>query len=290
MPRTVFTHYLPLIPAWLAFGLGSPLGGNEPKLWIDPQAQVAFFQALSSQARRPANPSQLGEDERRHTPTIEAPAIVENGQMVMVTVAVDHPMEVAHHIRRIILYDPHSLMKLKYVADLAPDGGRPYLSASLRLAKSTQLEALAECNLHGLWLGQSRYIRVGVSGCSVLTGPPVRGVAEPVLRVHSGGKTSQGEAGPIQLRLRHPMESGMAMDDQDRIQRKYEPFFVQRLEIRADGRKVASFSMGPGLSHNPILGFRLRSGLGKTLELQATNTEGQRFETRIALGAFLEGW
>jgi len=105
----------------------------------------------------------------KHSPVIEAPESVKAGEFFTVTAglgkAIAHPNTVQHHIRWISLYFlpegaklPIHLAHAEFTAhgDSAGDAEgpaftNPNMSADVKLAKSGVFQAVAYCNIHGVW-------------------------------------------------------------------------------------------------------------------------------------------
>lgn len=114
----------------------------------------------------------------KHVPVIECPSIVKTDQLfdVLVSVgqAVGHPNTTEHHIRWIMLcFHPEGEKAVLQAglfeftahgesikgANQGPVFTHHKAVATLKLTKSGTLQALAFCNIHGLW-ESSREIRV----------------------------------------------------------------------------------------------------------------------------------
>ncbi len=105
----------------------------------------------------------------KHAPVIEAPEKVKAGEFFTVQAglgkAIAHPNTLQHHIRWITLYYLPEGAKLAIQLDHAeftahgdsttdqpgPALTNPSMSASLKLAKSGVLQAVAYCKIHGVW-------------------------------------------------------------------------------------------------------------------------------------------
>ncbi len=114
----------------------------------------------------------------KHVPVIECPDSVKPDQLFDVTLsvgqAVGHPNTTEHHIRWIMLYVQPEGEKAAIQAgqfeftahgesakgaNQGPVSTHHKATATLKLVKSGTLQALAYCNIHGLWQS-SREIRV----------------------------------------------------------------------------------------------------------------------------------
>ena len=105
----------------------------------------------------------------KHAPMIDAPAEVRAGEVFTATVhlgaAIAHPNTPQHHIAWMALYylpeggrQAIELARAEFSAhgasmtgDPGPAVSQPRFSADVQLAKGGTLQALAYCNLHGLW-------------------------------------------------------------------------------------------------------------------------------------------
>jgi superoxide reductase len=105
----------------------------------------------------------------KHAPVIEAPDTVKAGEFFTVTAglgkAIAHPNTAQHHISWISLYYLPEGAKLAIqlahgefsahgdsTTDQAgPALTNPNMTTSLKLAKSGTLQAVAYCNIHGVW-------------------------------------------------------------------------------------------------------------------------------------------
>lgn len=83
-----------------------------------------------------------GEAQEKHVPVIEA----SNGDVEVKVCSVPHPMEEAHYITAVELYDGGDLIKK---VELKP-GDKP-VTTFKGVQFSDNLKALAYCNLHGIW-------------------------------------------------------------------------------------------------------------------------------------------
>lgn len=113
----------------------------------------------------------------KHAPVIEAPESIKAGETFTVTAglgkAIAHPNTPQHHISWIALYflpeGSRQAIQLAHAefsvhGDSASDEAGPALThpsmvASLQLTRSGTLQAVAYCNLHGVW-ESSREIKV----------------------------------------------------------------------------------------------------------------------------------
>ena len=286
MPKGAEKNFIRIllgVVCWIFVGFAQ--GAEKGKVAVEPDfsrpdGQEAYIAELVQSAKDP-------QGDKQHTISFDVPPVVEDGSMVPVSLWLDHPMEPDHHIRSIAFFDEASLIKLKAVAHFSPENGRAQLSTSIRLAKSTRLTAVAVCSLHGRWLSVSPQIQVGESGCGAAISRPTPNFSGNIFRVKFSGRGKKGKPLRVNLTVRHPMESGITVDEEGKTTRSFPAFFMKDLQVFYEGKLVIEFRLGPGLSNNAALGFTLQTDEDGPLKLKGTNTEGQSFEDSISLKARL---
>lgn len=124
------------------------------------------FESISYDAdvKKALNPEKMDEMELMHVPVVDLPIIAEDGRYVPVKVRVNHPMTPEHYIKSIEIIDDVSPIRSKGRFNLTYRNGEAYLMTRIKLAKSATVTAIAECNLHGKWAGES-FIKVTLGGC-----------------------------------------------------------------------------------------------------------------------------
>jgi superoxide reductase len=101
-----------------------------------------------------ADPANMTDMMRKHTPVIDAPDKVAAGQAFTVTMkvggidGVEHPNVLGHWINWVALYaGDRPLARVEF----APAVPLPQTTLSLVLDESTNLLVVASCNMHGVW-------------------------------------------------------------------------------------------------------------------------------------------
>ena len=102
------------------------------------------------------NPEDMDDLEKKHTPVIKAPASVEPGEEFEVEVALgeylDHPNEHNHFIQWVELYSGDTFLGRQ---EFASERANPVANFKVTLDHVHNLRAVAHCNLHGTWEGES---------------------------------------------------------------------------------------------------------------------------------------
>jgi len=103
---------------------------------------------------RPADPANMTDLEKKHTPVIECPETVKAGEPFEVRIRVGempHVMEEAHHIQWIDLYFGENFNAR---ITLTPVFSRPEVSVTLVKGgkhRTSTLRVIERCNMHGQW-------------------------------------------------------------------------------------------------------------------------------------------
>ena len=117
----------------------------------------AFTRDLFAGVNAPSDPQNLTDLEKRHIPSVQAPACVQRAERFSVTVEVGkslpHVNDRRHFIEFIELYaDRFFLARI----DLTAVNTHPKATLAISLSgPAKQLRAYARCNMHGVWVGAS---------------------------------------------------------------------------------------------------------------------------------------
>ena len=94
----------------------------------------------------------------------EISPLVENGNAVPVSVAVESPMTAGDHVRRIALFNEKNPQADIAVFNLGPRAGRAHVATRIRLATSQVVVALAEISNGSFWIDKASVI-VTLAAC-----------------------------------------------------------------------------------------------------------------------------
>ena len=95
---------------------------------------------------------------------LELPPLVENGNVVPVTVSVDSPMTASEHVRAIHLFAEKNPQPYVASFHLGPRAGRARVATRIRLADSQQVVAVAELSDGSFWSASASSV-VTISAC-----------------------------------------------------------------------------------------------------------------------------
>ena len=97
---------------------------------------------------------------------VSVPAISENGYSVPIAVAVDSPMTLEDHVRRIAIISEANPLTVIAQFELGPRAALAKVSTRVRLADSQRIYAVAEMNDGTLWRGYGHSI-VTLAACVI---------------------------------------------------------------------------------------------------------------------------
>ena len=96
--------------------------------------------------------------------TLEVPPLVENGNTVPLSVAVESPMTEADHVRAIAVFNERNPQPHVLTVRLGPRAGRAALATRIRLATSQRLVAVAAMSDGGFWMDSAQVV-VTLAAC-----------------------------------------------------------------------------------------------------------------------------
>lgn len=82
---------------------------------------------------------------------LEVPPLIENGNSVVLSVAVDSPMTEADHVKAIHVFAPGNPLPLVVSVHLGPRAGRARFTTRVRVADSQTLSAVAQLSDGSFW-------------------------------------------------------------------------------------------------------------------------------------------
>jgi sulfur-oxidizing protein SoxY len=95
---------------------------------------------------------------------VDFPPIAENGSVVPISVTVDSPMTPASYVKNIYIVADKNRIPFVTRVTLAPEAGRAFMGANIRLGETGDLRAIAEQS-DGTLLMVKREVKVTVGGC-----------------------------------------------------------------------------------------------------------------------------
>jgi sulfur-oxidizing protein SoxY len=96
--------------------------------------------------------------------TLDIPSLVENGNTVPLTVAVDSPMTDADHVKTIHIFNEKNPQPHVITIALGPRAGKARVATRIKLADTQQIVAIAEMSDGSFWTASADVI-VTIAAC-----------------------------------------------------------------------------------------------------------------------------
>jgi Sulphur oxidation protein SoxZ len=171
------------------------------------------------------------------------------------------------------------------VFHFTPANGHAYVAFQARVDEGpSAVTTIAHCGRHGRFTTTAPVtIAEGGGGC--VAGPPALlhpGVDEiqgPIIRIPqlvADGEIRGGEIIDVQVKIRHPNRTGLALRD-GRFVQDAEPFHLTEMDVVYDGERVSRFVLTAALSDSPMITCKLLARRRADVRVTLTNTRGQRF-------------
>jgi sulfur-oxidizing protein SoxY len=160
-----------------------------------------------------------------------------------------------------------------------PGEAEPYIGLRIKVEQSTPIRAAARTP-DGVWHVAARMIDAAGGGCSApAAAHSNRDWMTTLGKTKAKVTRTEGDEARITLRIRHPMDTGLA----DGIP----VFYLHDLDIRTGGgQEVASLEAYEPVSENPTFTFKARLATGETrLAVHGRDTEGNRYAMSIPVPA-----
>ena len=144
----------------LACGAASVAAATKVRAQIDPNQQALRKAAMQEALRRIVGDAPV----RRGRVKLELPPLIDNGNSVPLSVAVESPMTPLDHVKAIHVFTEKNPLPDVVSAHLGPRAGRARLSIRVRLADTQTVLAIAQLSDGSFW-SDSADVVVTLSAC-----------------------------------------------------------------------------------------------------------------------------
>ncbi len=144
----------------LACGAASIAAATKAGAQIDPNQQALRKAAMQEALRRVVGDAPV----RRGRVRLELPPLIDNGNSVPLSVAVESPMTLSDHVKAIHVFTEKNPQPDVVSAHLGPRAGRARLSTRVRLADTQTVLAIAQLSDGSFW-SDSAEVVVTLSAC-----------------------------------------------------------------------------------------------------------------------------
>ena len=180
-------------------------------------------------------------------------------------------------VRKLYLVIDRNPSPVGGVFEFGPAAGDVEIETRVRVEDYTWVRAIAE-SADGTLVSARKFIKAA-GGCSAPAGKSLQerlaGLGQMKWRIDEPADANAPV--PVLLMIRHPNNSGLAMDQATRL---YDPpYFIRNVRITHDDELVLSANVDFSLSENPVLRFTVRPGAQRGLRAVAVDTDDRRFES-----------
>ena len=144
----------------LACGAASVAAATKVRAQIDPNQQALHKAAMQEALRRVVGDAPV----RRGRVKLELPPLIDNGNSVPLSVAVESPMTLSDHVKAIHVFTEKNPLPDVVSAYLGPRAGRARMSIRVRLADTQTVLAIAQLSDGSFW-SDSAEVVVTLSAC-----------------------------------------------------------------------------------------------------------------------------
>ena len=217
---------------------------------------------------------------------IKAPFRAEDAAAVPISIHAGIPQQAERHIRSMHVYVDKNPVPLVGIFEFTPQSGRADLALRIRVDDFTFVRAIAELNTGELHMAKT-FVR-SLGGCSA---PPGASVKESMAnlgktRLRLLGELQVGEPNLVQMQIRHPNITGMAVDP--RTNAKPPAYFVNTFEVAyGDNPPFLKARTTFAISQDPNYRFFfVPGGAEGSLQVRAMDTRQHEFVSEHPLDAF----
>ncbi|MBI1394779.1 MAG: quinoprotein dehydrogenase-associated SoxYZ-like carrier [Betaproteobacteria bacterium] len=184
-----------------------------------------------------------------------------------------------HYIKNIYLIVERNPSPAAGIFHFTPESGRAQLETRLRFEDYSFVRAIAEMNDGTLYMA-SRWVKAA-GGCSAPGGRfriPENLIGQMKFKFMDA-MLEYGKPILVQLMIRHPNESALAMDfDGDKV-----PRFVRSVKVTYDGKLVMSGEVDFSISDNPSFRFFFRPEKEGVLDAVVEDTYDRVYHHRLTV-------
>lgn len=211
------------------------------------------------------------------------PARAQDAAVVPITIKTRLPQNSERYISKLYLVIDKNPAPVAAVFSMTPDLGRADIETRVRIEEYTDVRVIVEMNDGSLHMS-SNYVKAS-GGCSAPAGKDpaeaAAGIGKMKLALEQSGTLDQPQQ--VQLMIRHPNFSGLAMDQVTRLYTP--PHFVRHLEVAYNGKRILSAETDISISENPNFRFYFVPRKEGTLTVEAVDSQDLSYRTSLAVKA-----
>ncbi|MBV0881663.1 quinoprotein dehydrogenase-associated SoxYZ-like carrier [Noviherbaspirillum sp. L7-7A] len=211
------------------------------------------------------------------------PARAQDAAVVPITIKTRVPQSPERYISKLYLVIDKNPAPVAAVFSMTPDLGRADIETRVRIEEYTDVRVIVEMNDGSLHMS-SNYVKAS-GGCSAPAGKDpaeaAAGIGKMKLALEQSGTLDQPQQ--VQLMIRHPNFSGLAMDQVTRLYTP--PHFVRHLDVAYNGKRILSAETDISISENPNFRFYFVPHTEGTLTVEAVDSQDLSYRTSLVVKA-----
>ena len=218
--------------------------------------------------------------------SIKAPFRAEDASTVPISVHALIPQQEDRYVQTLHMYVDKNPVPLVGLFDFTPASGKADLAIRIRVDDFTFVRAVAELNTGELYMAKT-FVR-SMGGCSAPPGASMQDSIKHLgdTRMRLLGEFRPGEPNLLQMRIRHPNITGMALDP--RTNAMPPAYFVNAFEVSYAGRPLFKARTTFSISQDPSYRFFfVPENAEGSLQVRAMDTKQHEFVSEHPLAQLL---
>jgi sulfur-oxidizing protein SoxY len=214
---------------------------------------------------------------------LDAPARAADAAVVPIAINAQFPQTSAHYIKRVYLFIDENPEPYAGSFDFTPESGLATLETRVRVEDYTFMRVVAETN-DGHLYSAVRFVKAS-GGCSAPADKDDASEerAAGQVRLQAQGQAVTGKPELVQLMIRHPNRTGMAMNQ---ITRNYATaYFIRKVTITYADKPVMTANVNFSISENPNFRFYFIPAGSGELKAHVEDTKNKSFDGAVAVNA-----
>jgi len=214
---------------------------------------------------------------------LDAPARAADAAVVPIAIAAQFPQTPSRYIRKLYLFIDENPEPYGGSFEFTPDSGLASLETRVRVEDYTFLRVIAETN-DGHLYSAVRFVKAS-GGCSAPAGKDDAAAEADagLVRLQPQGRTVFGKPQLVQLMVRHPNRTGMAMNQVTRLYSS--AYFIRKVQVTYADKPVMTANVNFSISENPNFRFYFTPRANGELKAHIEDTKNRQFEAQVAISS-----
>ncbi len=212
---------------------------------------------------------------------LDAPARAADAAVVPIAITAQFPQTPTRYIRKIYLFIDENPEPYAGSFEFTPDSGLASLETRVRVEDYTYMRAIAETS-DGHLYSAVRFVKAS-GGCSAPAGKDDASAEASAgsVRLQPEGQSVAGRPQLVQLMVRHPNRTGMAMNQVTRLYSS--AYFVRKVTVSYADKPVMIANVNFSISENPNFRFYFVPRAGGELKAHVEDTKNKQFDSQVAI-------